>query len=234
MPTARRSSPTTTGTIGLGWPGRNNATLARRRSVRRRPSSPRTRPTAARAAAASTGEGAVVKMSDRARLTMRSTIGRGAATKPPTEPRAFDIVPTTTVRPGRGVSGPSTACASSRTSSAPWCAQSSASSATGATSPSIENTASLATRHRCPACSARRCARSSRSTWRYTSTRARLRRAPSMMEAWFNSSLNTTVRSRPAAATSAPIAPRFAANPLGNVTAASAPFHAASAASSRS
>ncbi len=65
--TASASAPTTTGMIGEGWPGRPTAaatratcpaSLARRRS----PSPDRITPTAARAAAASAGVGAVVKM----------------------------------------------------------------------------------------------------------------------------------------------------------------------------
>ena len=45
-------------------------------------------------------------MYERARLTMRSTTSRDAATKPPSEPNVFDSVPTrTTIPPGSVVGG---------------------------------------------------------------------------------------------------------------------------------
>lgn len=49
--------------------------------------------------AVSAGDGAVEKMYGRARLTMRSTMSLDAATKPPSEPNVFDIVPTRTTVP---------------------------------------------------------------------------------------------------------------------------------------
>ena len=139
------SLPSTTGMIGLGCPGgANPASVTRsisaaRRPVRAAPSADRTIRSAASAAAASAGVGAVEKMYERARLTMRSTMSRDAATKPPSEPNVFDSVPTrTTVPPctpsrprppiappssrrgSAGRSGPRTAWASSRMRRALW------------------------------------------------------------------------------------------------------------------
>ena len=121
----------------------------RRTSISRVPSSERTMLSAASAAAVSGGVSAVVKMNDLARLTSRSTSDRDPATHPPSDPRVFDSVPmrtTTSGSPSPGSRwGPSTACASSSTSSAPCRRQRSTSAPTGATSPSIENTESVTT-----------------------------------------------------------------------------------------
>ena len=70
-PAPRSSSPSTTGTIGDGCPGRSRSTCARRRATSASPSADRTTRSAASAAAASAGVDAVVKMNGRARLTQQ-------------------------------------------------------------------------------------------------------------------------------------------------------------------
>ena len=91
---ARRSSPHTTGTIGEPWPGRSRSTCARRRATRPAPSALVSTPRAASAAAVSAGVDAVVKMYERARLTISAASGADAATNPPSEPSVFESVPT--------------------------------------------------------------------------------------------------------------------------------------------
>ena len=170
------SLPSTMGMIGLGCPGGakpasvTRSISAARRPVRAAPSADRTIRSAARAAAASAGVGAVEKMYERARLTMRSTMSRDAATKPPSEPNVFDSVPTrTTVPPctpcapstpsrsrppippplsrrgSVGRLGPRTAWASSRMRRALWRWQRVTRSSRGAMSPSMEKTESVTT-----------------------------------------------------------------------------------------
>ena len=163
------SLPRTTGMIGLGCPGGANpasatrSISAARRPVRAAPSAERRMRSAASAAAASAGVGAVEKMYERARLTMRSTMSRDAATNPPSEPNVLDSVPTRTTvppcRPSRswppipppvppgaaGRSGPRTAWASSRMRRALWRRQRVTRSSRGATSPSMEKTESVTT-----------------------------------------------------------------------------------------
>ena len=60
--------------------------------------------------------------------------------------------------------------------------------------------------------------------WWYTATSERARRQPSMIDAWLSSSEHTSVPRPPNAAR----VPMFAANPVGNTTADSSCFHAAS------
>ena len=164
------SLPSTTGMIGLGCPGgakpasATRSISAARRPVRAAPSAERRMRSAARAAAASAGVGAVEKMYERARLTIRSTMSRDAATNPPSEPNVFDSVPTRTTvppcRPSRsrppippplsrrgrlGRLGPRTAWASSRTRRALWRRQRVTRSSRGAMSPSMEKTESVTT-----------------------------------------------------------------------------------------
>ena len=224
----RASSPKTTGTIGDGWPGRSRSTLARRRVMSSLPSVEPMTPTAARAAAVSAGERAVVKMYERARFTISSVRWAGPATKPPRAPTVFDSVPMRSAsRPVRSGSGPRTACASSSTSNAPRRAHSAARASTSATSPSIENTESVTTTERSAGTVVSRCSTWSRSRWWYTSTRARLRRHPSMIDAWFSSSEHMSTPGAPNVVRT----PRFVANPVGKSTARSVPFQSASAVS---
>ena len=92
--TARASSPSTTGTMGDGWPGRTRSTWPAAGPPGRRPppsAGPGPRPGPRRCRP---GVEAVVKMKERARLTSRSTRAPGPATKPPSEPSVLDRVPT--------------------------------------------------------------------------------------------------------------------------------------------
>ena len=109
--------------------------------------------------------------------------------------------------------GPSTACASSSTSSASWRAGTARRSAsTSATSPSIENTVSLTTiaRPAPRACQQRVELRRGRVADRPRPRRA-LRRQPSMIDAWFSSSEQTSTSGPPNVVST----PRFAAKPVG-------------------
>src|SRR5262249_60136072 len=82
-----------TGAGGGGGRGRGRSTLVRRRAVRSRPSGDRITSTPASAAAVSAGEGAVVKMYERARFTTSSVYRAGPATKPPSAPTVLDRGP---------------------------------------------------------------------------------------------------------------------------------------------
>ena len=224
---ARDSVPSSTGTIGLGWPGTNRSTLDRSCATSASPSADVTMPTAAVAAAMSAGVDAVVKMNGRAALMHRSMTARGPATNPPSDPRVFDSVPTTTRSHAGsdGVAGPSTAWASSRTDERVVAsADRPPGPSTSAASPSIEKTESDTTSAWRAVRSRSRTSSRPRSEWGNTIDVARARRTPSMIEAWFSSSLRITVSSAPAAAVSAPSTPRLAANPVGNTRADSVPF----------
>ena len=169
-------------------------------------------------------------------MTTSSARPAEVATNPPSEPRVFDSVPTCTtstppmsaMSPKSASTGPSTAWASSSTSRASWRAASRQRPSRSARSPSIENTVSETT-------SARRASRRdnsqsrwSRSAWRYTSSAACESRQPSMIDAWLSSSEHTSTSRAPKVVST----PRLAANPVGNSTARSVPFHSASARSS--
>ena len=245
--------------IGLGWPGGDESGLghAGRPGRRGGPSGPRLRPSAgrrsaARAAAASAGVGAVVKMYERARLTIRSMTSRDAATKPPSEPSVFDSVPTRTtvpsvqrrrgprlpprLRPGRGreVGAEDGVGLIERRAGRRGGGTGRRARSTGAASPSMENTESVTTI--VGALRGRRRSARSRAAPRGAPCRSggrresceRESRQPSMMEAWFSSSESTRTPGPPSTLST----PRLAAKPVGKQTAASVPFQSASACSS--
>ena len=121
---APSASPMITGRIADGWPGASRSMWPRRalaeRFALRRADDPEGR----QRRGGNAGGVAVVKMNERARLRRSSISGPGPATYPPRAPSVFDRVPTRSAStPASSGWGPSTACASSMTRSAPWPAQ---------------------------------------------------------------------------------------------------------------
>ena len=164
----------------------------------------------------------------------------GPATKPPHAASDLEKVP---IRRSTRSSTPSSSavpaprapstpapCASSTISRAPKRSQSSATSCSGAMSPSIEKTPSTTTSTPPPSPAARSSARSSLSMrlWRKARSLARESRQPSRIEAW--SPLSATTVSP--GARIVPSVPTLAWWPVVKTSASSVPIHSASSRSS--
>ena len=171
----RASSPITHDAIGTdacppaeGSAARNCAIVLRSAERRSSPSPLRAISTARRVAAATCGGNPVVKISGRARFHSRSAIARVVAANAPNEPSALPKVPITMSAPCSQTPLPSTpitpmACASSTIRDAPCRRASWLHASMSTTSPSIENTVSVTTIRRRPACNFNSRSRSARS-----------------------------------------------------------------------